>query len=59
MLIRGGENHQADGTSSRIVKLETSSRSFCQKVMKYESFSVCFEEFLNLMSYLYQLLALS
>ena len=35
-LISTGAGHQADGTSSRIVKLGTSSRIVPYKVVKYE-----------------------
>ena len=51
-----GAGHQADGTSSRIVKLGTSSRKIPYKV-RYEQFENFFEEFLNFMIFLHQLLA--
>ena len=51
----GGAGHQADGTSSRIVKLGTSSRIVPYKLVKYDKF----EEFLNFMIFLHKLLAFS
>ena len=48
-----GAGHQADGTSSRIVKLGTSSRIIPYKVVKYEQFENFFEEFLNFMIFLH------
>ena len=57
LQLQTGAGHQADGTSSRIVKLGTSSRIIPYKVVKYEQFENFFEEFLNFMIFLHQLLA--
>ena len=54
-----GAGHQADGTSSRIVKLGTSSRKVPHKLVKYNYFENFFEEFLNFMIFLHKLLAFS
>ena len=48
--------HHADGISSRIIKLGTSSRTSSQKVIKNEFFETT-EKFIKFMSFLYMLLA--